>query len=59
MWLSEIAADPGFGGSVMLGAPGDRRSGWLVCSVPKGAEPSTFQFTLGSGFGPQTGEWSR
>jgi hypothetical protein len=25
--------------------------------VPKGAKLRTFQFTLESGFGPETGEW--
>jgi hypothetical protein len=29
-----------------------------VFDLPPGAAPVTFQFTLNSGFGPETGEWS-
>jgi hypothetical protein len=38
--------------------PGDRRVGWLTFMIPKRAKPRTFQFTLDSGFGPETGEWT-
>lgn len=38
-------------------APGKGRRGVLVFSVPKKAKPAGFQFTLDSGFAPQTGEW--
>lgn len=37
--------------------PGDRRVGCITFEVPKGIKLRTFQFTLESGFGPETGEW--
>ncbi len=39
-------------------APGKGRQGVIVFSVPKSAKPASFQFTLDSGFAPQTGEWT-
>jgi hypothetical protein len=36
--------------------PGKGRRGVLVFSVPKKAEPVSFQFTLDSGFAPRSGE---
>jgi hypothetical protein len=38
--------------------PGDARVGWLTFEVPKGTKLRLFQFTLDSGFGPETGEWN-
>ena len=38
--------------------PGDQRVGWITVEVPKTSRLRTFQFTLSSGFGPETGEWS-
>jgi hypothetical protein len=44
-----------------LGSPtirqGDSRQGWITFQVPKRAKLRTFQLTLDSGFGPETGEW--
>jgi hypothetical protein len=37
--------------------PDDRRVGCITFEVPKRAKLRTFQFTLDSGFGPETGEW--
>jgi Domain of unknown function (DUF4352) len=37
--------------------PDDRRSGCITFEVPKRAKLRAFQFTLDSGFGPETGEW--
>lgn len=38
--------------------PGDRRVGWMTFQVGKRVSLRTFQFTLDSGFGPETGEWT-
>jgi hypothetical protein len=38
--------------------PGDARVGWLTFAVPTRAKLRTFQFTLDSGFGPESGEWT-
>lgn len=38
-------------------APGSSRVGCIAFDVPSGVRPKTFQFTLNSGFGDQTGEW--
>lgn len=38
-------------------APGDSREGFITFVLPKDAEPRLFQFTLNSGFGPETGQW--
>lgn len=48
--------EPNFGGSSKI-APGDSRVGYITFEFPKNAKPAMFQFTLDSGFGPQTGEW--
>lgn len=37
--------------------PNDRRVGCITFEVPKRAKLRAFQFTLDSGFGPETGEW--
>lgn len=47
---------PSFGGSSKI-ASGDSRTGFITFEIPKNAKPATFQFTLDSGFGPETGEW--
>jgi hypothetical protein len=39
-------------------APSDSRTGLITFEVAKGVEPAMFQFTLDSGFGPETGEWT-
>lgn len=54
--LEEVALGQSIGSSVKL-APGSTRKGYLVFSVPKKAKIAKFQFTLDSGFGPQSGEW--
>lgn len=38
-------------------ASGDARVGLIVFELPKEAMLRTFQLTLDSGFGPETGEW--
>jgi hypothetical protein len=53
---AEIKDGPGFEGAVRL-QPEDSRQGYLVFEVPDEAQPRLFQFTLDSGFGPQTAEW--
>ena len=37
--------------------PGSQQQGCIPFEAPAGAEVKTFQFTLDSGFGPQSGEW--
>ena len=49
-------AEPGLGSPKIR--PGDQRVGWITVELPKTSRPRTFQFTLNSGFGPETGEWS-
>jgi hypothetical protein len=38
--------------------PGDRRQGWMTFAIPEKTKLRTLQFTLDSGFGPETGEWN-
>lgn len=38
-------------------SPGSQQQGCLPFEVPGNAKLKTFQFTLDSGFGPQSGEW--
>lgn len=38
-------------------APGSKRRGCLAFDVPKTVKAKTFQFSLDSGFGPESGEW--
>lgn len=47
----------GFSSSTRISA-GTRRVGCIPFEVKKRRKLATFQFTLNSGFGPQTGEWS-
>jgi hypothetical protein len=44
-------------GSTRIG-PQDARVGLIVFEVPEEAKLRTFQLTLDSGFGPESGEWS-
>lgn len=39
-------------------APGDTEQGCVPFEMPTGQNPSSFQFTLSSGFADQTGQWS-
>jgi len=39
-------------------SPGSKRKGCIPFEVPKGKKVKTFQFSLDSGFGPESGEWS-
>jgi hypothetical protein len=55
--ISGGECESGFDSSVTI-SPGSRQQGCIPFEIPKGAELKTFQFTLDSGFGPQTGEWS-
>jgi len=55
-WIGS-GVEPTLDGSVRL-APGDQRVGFIVFQVPKTETPRAFQFTLESGFGPETGEWT-
>jgi hypothetical protein len=54
--LSDVALGPSIGSAVKLG-PSSARKGYLVFSVPKKVKLATFQFTLDSGFAPQSAEW--
>lgn len=38
--------------------PGASQVGFIPFEIPKKAKLATFQFTLESGFGPETGEWT-
>jgi hypothetical protein len=38
--------------------PGASQVGFIPFEIPKGAKLAIFQFTLESGFGPETGEWT-
>lgn len=55
--LAEITAGPGFEGTVRL-QPEDSRTGYVVFQIPTDTTPRLFQFTLDSGFGPDTAEWT-
>jgi hypothetical protein len=48
--------DPDLGSPTIR--PGDRRVGWMTFQIRKRAKLRSFQFTLDSGFGPETGEWT-
>jgi hypothetical protein len=52
-----VSAGQSFGGSVHI-APGDSRLGYLVFDVPAASVADRFQFTLDSGFGPETAVWT-
>lgn len=47
----------GFDASAIISA-GSIRQGCIPFEVPKGQKVKTIQFTLDSGFGPETGEWN-
>jgi len=46
-----------FGSSAKISS-GTKQSGCLAFEAPKTKNPRRFQFTLDSGFGPATGEWT-
>jgi len=48
---------PSFGGTENI-APGSSGLGCVVFEVPKAAKITEVQFTLDSGMGPQTGQWT-
>lgn len=54
--LAEVDECDSFGGAATIPA-GDTRTGCLVFEVPDGREARSFQFSLDSGFAPQTGVW--
>lgn len=54
--IIDSGAGRGFGGSVTAAA-GDTRLGWITFEIPDTSRPSRLQFTLDSGFGPETGGW--
>jgi hypothetical protein len=51
--LGEV--EPDLGSPII--APGDSRVGFITFEVPDGTKLRLFQFTLESGFGPQTAQW--
>jgi len=55
--LDNAAGCTSFGGTENI-APGDSGLGCIVFEVPEGATISKVQFTLDSGMGPATGQWS-
>jgi Domain of unknown function (DUF4352) len=54
--LETVSECQGFGGTENI-APGSSGLGCIVFEVPKAAKIAKVQFTLDSGFGPQTGQW--
>jgi len=54
--VSEGPCATGLDSAVKI-SPGSRRQGCIPFEVPKG-RLKTFQFSLDSGFGPESGEWS-
>jgi hypothetical protein len=55
--LDDAAGCQSFGGTENI-APGSAGLGCVVFEVPKSAAITAVQFTLDSGFGPQTGQWA-
>jgi hypothetical protein len=53
--IFDSAAGPALGSPKI--APGDARVGLITFEIPKEASPTSFQLTLDSGFGPETGQW--
>lgn len=53
--ILDSAAGPALGSPKI--APGDARVGLITFEVPKGTIVASFQLTLDSGFGPETGQW--
>ena len=60
-FLAEIATDtaagPSLPGNVKI-APGKPAVGFITFEVPTSSKVTATQFTLNSGFGPETGEWT-
>lgn len=54
--FAEINDCQTFGGGVTM-SPGDTRAGCVIFAIPEPAALRSFQFTLDSGFAPQTGVW--
>jgi hypothetical protein len=54
--LETVSGCQGFGGTENIAA-GESGLGCIVFEVPKAAKIAKVQFTLDSGFGPQTGQW--
>ena len=55
--LETVTGCHSFGGTENI-APGSSGLGCIVFEVPKAAKITQVQFTLDSGLGPQTGQWS-
>jgi len=53
--ILDSSAGPALGSPKI--APGDARVGLITFEVPKGTKVASFQLTLDSGFGPETGQW--
>jgi hypothetical protein len=53
---AETNAGPGIGSPKI--SPGDSRLGFIAFELPKTSTLAKLQFTLDSGFGPETGEWT-
>ncbi len=53
--IFDTAAGPALGSPRI--APRDARVGLITFELPKGARTKSFQLTLDSGFGPDTGQW--
>jgi hypothetical protein len=54
--IGDVAGCESFPGTENIAA-GDKGLGCVVFEVPKGAKITKVQFTLNSGFGPDTGQW--
>jgi hypothetical protein len=55
--IGDAAGCASFPGTENIAA-GDKGLGCVVFEVPAGAKITKVQFTLDSGFGPQTGQWA-
>jgi hypothetical protein len=55
--FSDVKDCPSFASGVARIAPGSSRLGCITFQVSKSTKVAGFQFTLDSGFGPETGEW--
>ncbi|CAM5273962.1 DUF4352 domain-containing protein [Streptomyces abikoensis] len=55
--MGSVTEGPKFPVTVNL-AQGAKALGWVVFAVPENSKPAKVQFTLDSGFGNETGEWT-
>jgi Domain of unknown function (DUF4352) len=55
--LAEGSCSGQFSSSAKI-SPGTRQTGCIAFEAAKSKKPKRFQFTLDSGFGPATGEWT-